>query len=137
MKRSIQDARKSWTLLRRNRWGQDAVHISIPCDNAQDIGLLFDNNQNPRAGRLGLGRSHTEPAMPQRLRPPLTLPTSRPATNSAARAKTEFVLTPIALRTQGCHPSPTRYLTDLGSLLLLTVFRSGRDQHVSQKVQMA
>src|SRR5439155_16293211 len=110
MKRSIRDARKSWTLLRGNRWRQDAVHISIPCDNAQDIPLLFDNNQNQPAGRLGQGRSHTEPAMPQRLRPPLTLPTSRPATNSAARAKTESALTPIALRSQGFHLRPTKYL---------------------------
>src|SRR5438876_227456 len=111
MKRSIQDARNAWALLRGNRWRQDAVHISIPCDNARDIGLLFDNNQNQPAGRLGQGRSHTEPAMPQRLRPPLTLPTSRCATNSAARARTEFALTPIALRSQGSHLRPTKYLT--------------------------
>src|SRR5438874_10948745 len=110
MKPSIQDARKSWTLLRGNRSRQYAVHISIPCDNARDIGLLFDNNQNQPAGRLGQGRSHTEPAMPQRLRPPLTLQTSRPATNLAARAKTEFALTPIALRCQGFHLRPTKYL---------------------------
>src|SRR5207249_2337918 len=119
MKRSIQDARKSWTLLRGNRWRQDAVHISIPCDNAKGNGSSSDNNQNPRVGRLGQGRSHTEPAIPPRLRPPLTLRTSRPVTNSAAHAKTEFALTPIALRSQGFHPSPTRYLTDLGSFLLL------------------
>src|SRR5947208_3417778 len=134
MKRSIQNARRSWTLFRKNCSRQYALHISIPCDIAQDIGLLFDNNQNQPAGRLGQGRSRAEPAMPQRLRPPLTLPTSRPATNSAARARTEFALTPIALRSQGFHPSLTRYLTDLGSFLLLSVFRSRRDQHVLQKV---
>src|SRR5437660_263267 len=134
MKRSIRDARKSWTLLRGNRWRQDAVHISIPCDNARDIGLLFDNNQNTRGGRPGQGRSHTEPSMPQRLRPPLTLRTSQRATSSVARAKTEFALTPIALRSLGSRPCPTRYLTDLGSFLLLRVFRSGCDQHVPQKV---
>src|SRR5438552_12176348 len=125
MKRSIQDARNAWALLRGNRWRQDAVHISIPCDNARDIGLLFDNNQNQPAGRLAWGRSHTEPAMPQRLRPPLTLPTSRPATNSAARAKTEFALTPIASRNQGLHSVLTKVLKWPWLLLLLGVLRSG------------
>src|SRR5439155_25986450 len=112
-------------LFRKGRWRQDAVHISILCDNAQDIGLLFDNNQNQPARCLGQGRSHTEPAMPQRLRPPLTLPTSRPATNSAARAKTESALTRIALRSEGFHPCPTKYLKWPWLLLLLGVLRSG------------